>query len=153
MDNFLDIIQEELAQKRTWESIDHPLTFEEKLLKISPKLHKIAKYLQKLVDSKALLESGDFFQYHLGYRPNADYCLEMDFRGLKAQIYDTATNYNAAYALDELYTSVNTTQVIRSKEEAVFIEKLAHYLGQKLGSLGLLDKQIYSKEAQDHLGI
>jgi|ERR1035437_6166847 hypothetical protein len=152
MNDFIDIIQDRLEDKKSKRKV-LDLSFEEKLEKLPVSLHRTARQLQLLVDSKAMLENGSLFQYDVAINEGAYYIL-LNFPGLDTHLSYGSNGTIYLYQLDERGLSDQAmVSYLTEKTEEKFLRKLAHYLGSRLGNLGLLDKQIYSKDTQDHLGI
>jgi hypothetical protein len=158
MDTLINIIEERLEQKQNFKVKDK-LSFKQKLKKLPPELHPIAHELQKLVDSKATLDDGRLFTYSIQSSTllgdKSEHSLFLDFyHHSLALSYGESTGTTPEYLLFEMdHFSLNGHAIIVTDSPDEVLEYLGDYIGVSLGSLGLLDRQIYSKKTQDSLGI
>jgi|ERR1035437_1496467 hypothetical protein len=111
--------------------------------KISPKLLPIAKLLEQLVIADARLKNGSFFQVVLVGDGNV---LHIPLNLFDFIEIHASKSSDGAFAF--LAPGRTTTKIITDPER-----ELAKELGKHLGSLGLLDKSVYSKNVQDTIGI
>jgi hypothetical protein len=154
MDNFIDTIQDGLEIKRQYQRPDE-FSFSQKLKRLQPELRPVAKELQRLVEAKATLDTGDPFKYSIYRGPDGgNYVIILDFYPQECLIsYSYYKEGEDNYFLSESNGLVESYGEAHYNSQNHFIDYLSFYLGERLGSLGLLDKQIYSKKTQDHLGI
>jgi hypothetical protein len=154
MDEFISTLEETLDYKRK-RKFDDTFTFEEKLEKLSFKLQRIARQLQKLVDAKATLENGNLFKYSVQkavFGSNfGKYYIELNLPDCDAYI-EYMRRGDGPYILS-INHRMNGRTLEESADDDEILVDLAIFLGNKLGSLGMLDKEIYPKKVQDHLGI
>jgi hypothetical protein len=154
MNDFIDIIQDRLEGKKRHHRPDE-FSFNQKIKRLQPELHSIAKELQKLVEVKATLDNGSLFQYSIDKNGEPPYYIVLGFSSAFSSISygNEFDKTNKSYSLYESHRSTNFRNSFETQSEKEFLKFLAKYLGDKLGDLGLLDKQIYNKKTQDHLGI
>jgi hypothetical protein len=157
MNEFINVLEETLDYKRR-RKFDDKFTFKEKLKKLPPELNIIVNQLQQLVDAKATLENGSLFQYSIHkavYGPNfGNYFIELNFTDCETCIDYIATKGIGHYVLSVNHRSCPEGTLEESAGNAdEILVNLAIFLGNTLGSIGMLDKNVYPKKVQDHLGI
>jgi hypothetical protein len=154
MDEFIDIIQEGLEGKRQYHQPDE-FSFSQKLKRLQPELRPVAKELQRLIEAKATLDTGAPFRYLIYQNSESEnYMIGLDLYPHACLLsYDKKRKREPGYELLDADDLMETCGEMRTDSLSYFIKFLGFYLGERLGGLGLLDKQIYSKKTQDHLGI
>jgi hypothetical protein len=171
MNEFIDILQEEIALKRNRKrNRKDSLSFDEKLKILPSQLHSIAKNLQMLVDAKATLDDGSLFQYFVTTNSKGTSYIHLNLVSSIANIHFYNSSEVAplasflkgtsqrqtdepGYFLIESHRNLAMKAVTKTDDENFFLNVLGYYLSEKINTLGFLDNNFYAPKTQDHLGI
>jgi|ERR1035437_2816575 hypothetical protein len=171
MNSFINTIQDGVESKRE-RKIRDEFTFKVKLRRLQPELSLVAHSLKQLVDAKATLENGSLFQFHINKSGARPYDIILNFPDSNVVIYYNPSSkisknkiYNGTigsmgstmgsmgYTLEENKYNLRMRAFLYADNEADFLDILASYLGDKLGGVGMLDKEFYSPKIQSHLNL